>query len=466
MSGLTGDVIARWRQNPASFMRCLINPDTGKPFELFEAEITFLKYAFKTGPDGRLLYQDWIYSGPKKTGKTAFGALLELTVVLLFGGRNSEGYCLANDQEQAQSRVFEAIKRIIEATSFLKAEARITADRIVFPALDNATIITVASDAASAAGGAPTISCFDEIWGFRSERAYRLWDEMISTPTRRISCRLVVTYAGFEGESLLLKELYDRGKAQPEVAPDLYAGNGILLYWTHRPQAPWQTEAWLADMRRSLRPTQFQRMIENRWAQSESPFIDMALFDLCVDPEMRPVVTDRSMPVYAAVDASIRRDSTALVAVMWSARQQRVRLLNHRIIQPTADQPIDFEAEVEQVILDWNKRYFLKCVMYDPYQMIASAQRLRREGVNMQEYSQTMPNLTLSSQNLFDLIKGRNITLYPNSDIRLAVSRATAVEGSRGWRIGKEKQTHKIDVVVSLAMAALAAVKQDSAPMA
>jgi phage terminase large subunit-like protein len=46
--------------------------------------------------------------------------------------------------------------------------------------------------------------------------------------------------------------------------------------------------------------------------------------------------------------------------------------------------------------------------------------------------------------------------------VRLAVSRAVAVETARGWRIAKDKQSHKIDVVVALAMAALAAVRAQS----
>jgi hypothetical protein len=40
---------------------------------------------------------------------------------------------------------------------------------------------------------------------------------------------------------------------------------------------------------------------------------------------------------------------------------------------------------------------------------------------------------------------------------RLAVSRAIIVESSRGWRLDKLKQSHKIDVVVALSMSALAA---------
>ena len=43
--------------------------------------------------------------------------------------------------------------------------------------------------------------------------------------------------------------------------------------------------------------------------------------------------------------------------------------------------------------------------------------------------------------------------------MRLAISRAIASEGSRGWKIDKAKQAHKIDVVIALGMAAYAAVQ-------
>jgi phage terminase large subunit-like protein len=72
----------------------------------------------------------------------------------------------------------------------------------------------------------------------------------------------------------------------------------------------------------------------------------------------------------------------------------------------------------------------------------------------MEEFPQTSGNLTSIGQNLYDLINGRNLVVYPDVGMRLAISRAVAVETSRGWRISKEKQSHKIDVVVALAMAA------------
>lgn len=234
--------VARWRADRTTFItEILHDPETGKPFVLLDAERRFFEHAWRTDDSGRLRYPEQLYACSKKSGKTTFAALHALTTTLLLGGPFAEGYCAANDLEQAQGRVFQAIRRIVECSPLLRREAKITESRISFPAFD-ATITALASDYASAAGGNPTISCFDELWAYTSERSRRLWDEMITSPARRISCRLTVTYAGFEGESTLLEELYRRGLQQPLVGPDLHAGDGLLFFWSHTPVAPWQDE--------------------------------------------------------------------------------------------------------------------------------------------------------------------------------------------------------------------------------
>jgi ABC-type sulfate transport system permease component len=91
------------------------------------------------------------------------------------------------------------------------------------------------------------------------------------------------------------------------------------------------------------------------------------------------------------------------------------------------------------------------------------AYRAARAGLTIEEFPQSPANLTAASQNLFELISAGNIVAYPDAAMRLAVSRAVAVETSRGWRISKEKASHKIDVVVALAMSALAAVRSQGA---
>jgi hypothetical protein len=92
--------------------------------------------------------------------------------------------------------------------------------------------------------------------------------------------------------------------------------------------------------------------------------------------------------------------------------------------------------------------------------MQSVAQRLIGQGLPMLEFPQSVPNLTEASTNLYELLKGKNLQVYADDDIRLAISRCVALETSRGWKIAKEKASHKIDVVVALAQAALGAVQQ------
>jgi phage terminase large subunit-like protein len=450
--------IAHWRRDPIAFISTVLrDPENRKPFVLSDAERRFFSLAFVLDDNGRLKYPEQCFGAIKKSGKSTAAAVEMLVLVLLFGGRFAEGYCVANDFEQAQSRVFMMVRRIVEASPLLRGIAKITADRITFPSLD-ASIIAIASDAASAAGGNPVCSAFDELWGFVSERSRRLWDEMITSPARKISARLTVSYAGFSGESILLEELYKRGMALPEVGPSLHAGDGMLFAWHCEPTQPWQTDAWLAEMRRSLRPSAYARMIENTFVSPESAFVDMSAWDQCIIPTMTPVHEDRSLHVWAGIDASTRRDSTALALCTADKKTKIVRLINHRVFTPTPGDPINFEF-IEKTILEWRDRFLLRKCIFDPFQMVSVSQRLQRAGVKIEPLAQTLPNLTEATGNLFDLISARQIMLYPDANMRLAVSRAILHESSRGFRLDKAKQAYKIDIVVALSMSALAAVK-------
>jgi phage terminase large subunit-like protein len=454
MAELNVAALMQWQREPLAFIETVLcDPETRKPFVLSDAERRFLALAFTLDGNGRLKFPELVFGAIKKSGKTTLAAIIMITMVLLYGGRFAEGYCVANDYEQAVSRVFTMVRRIVEASPLLRAIARITNDRVLFPALD-ASIIAIASDAASAAGGNPTITCFDELWGYVSERSRRLWDEMITSPARKISCRLTVSYAGFSGESLLLEELYKRGAALPEVGPSLHAGDGMLFAWHREPIASWQTESWLQEMRRALRASAFQRMICNEFVRSESQFVDLAAWDQCVLPTLTPLREDKRLHVWAGVDASVKRDSTALVLCAYDKKSKCVRLIARKVFTPTPGDPIDFEQTVEQTILEWREHFLLRKTYFDPFQLVSVMQRLQRAGVRVEEYPQTVPNLTAATSNLFDLIQSRSIVHYPDAPMR-----SRSAGRSCGWRLDKLKQSHKIDVVVALSLAAFAAVK-------
>ncbi len=454
------DRIARWKTDPISFIGDVLkDPETKKPFELYPAQVEFIQRTFTLTPEGRLPYPEMLYSAPKKSGKTATAGMLAIYVAVAIGGPFAEVYCLSNDYEQSVGRVFEAARRIVEASPLLASSAKITADRIQFTSTGS-FIQACASDYSGFAGANPSLCIFDELWGYVSERAQRLWDEAVPSPTRRVSGRLTVSYSGFEGESTLLEGLYKRAIAGAVVGPDLYESSGMLAFWTHRCPAPWQTEAWREQMRQQLRPNAYLRLIENRWVTSESTFVPIEWWDACVDSDLSPELADPRLSVWCGVDASVKRDSTAIVATTFDHAAKKVRLVWHRTFQPSPTDPLDFESTVEQTLLDLRRRFYVREVRYDPYQLVAVAQRLTAAGLPMVEFPQSVPNLTEASSNLYEIVKGKNLTTYADDDIRLAVSRCVALETSRGWRIAKEKASHKIDVVVALAQAALGAVRQ------
>ena len=62
--------LKRYRLDPIAFIEeCLVDPESGQPFVLLPAERQFLEHAFKTGPDGRLLYHGTCVFLPQKIRK-------------------------------------------------------------------------------------------------------------------------------------------------------------------------------------------------------------------------------------------------------------------------------------------------------------------------------------------------------------------------------------------------------------
>ena len=235
------------------------------------------------------------------------------------------------------------------------------------------------------------------------------------------------------------------------------------MFWSHSPVAPWQDERWLAEMRRTLRPNAYQRLVLNEFASAESQFVDMAAWDSCVQP---------SLDAHLGTAADLRRcrcQRESVTAPPWSPspliRRRRwcvwcstVFSPPRRVIPSTSNIPSSARCSSGDSASSCAKFYSIH------FKWRRCRSGLQRRHVPIEEYPQTVPNLTAVTSNLFDLIQSRSIALYPDAAMRLAVSRAIIVESSRGWRLDKLKQQHKIDVVVALSMACLAAVRGQGKP--
>jgi phage terminase large subunit-like protein len=336
--------------------------------------------------------------------------------------------------------------------------------------LANGTTLTaISGDYQGAAGSNHGLVSYDELWGHTSEASTRLWEELTPVPTRKNSIRFISTYAGFENESQLLWDLYKQVMSKDEhpegqgerLHPELpIFGNRearIFAYWDHEPSMPWQTEAYYSSQKRTLHPGTYLRLHENKWATAEEIFITGEMWDPCVNAAHHPSLTTRD-PLFVGIDVGIKHDNAARVAVKWDEAGEKLILVSHRIWKPTPAQPLNLEDTVEQDLRDLNDQAEVVEILADPYQMHRSITTLQAAGLPIREFSQTTANCTLMAQTLFDLLTGQNLDIYPSDELRQQALSTVAVENPRGWRIAKEKASKKIDAIVALSMACVAAM--------
>jgi hypothetical protein len=235
--------------------------------------------------------------------------------------------------------------------------------------------------------------------GYELERATRLYEEMTPIPGDEDSWILITTTAGFTGESTLLESLYQRGLAGTRVDQELelYEAAELFMFWSHTPRQSWQTPEYYAEQRRILREATYLRLHENRWTSPESRAIPPELWDACVVREHIPYLfADRTVSVYAGVDASTKGDSSAVVAVTVEPeideRGSGLFLVRHRIWQPSAEEPLDLEQTIEAFLRELHRDFHLAKVVCDPFQLHRSIVTLKAAGLAIEEFPQTVGN--------------------------------------------------------------------------
>lgn len=405
-------------------------------------------------------------SNIKKTGKTFVDAVHTGWRWLALPGLH---YCCANDLDQASGRQFQMIGDMVRAHPYLSTVCRLTQEKIVFEPTGS-QLVALAVDAAGNAGSNHLTSSHTEAWGILYEAGIRAWEELTTPPGRHYglpALRIADSYAGWAGESDTWHNLVDRGLAGERIDPfwPIFLAGGLLLFHASGEWArlncfagtPEEAEAYYDDQRRSLRAGAFARMHDNHRTSGEEAFVPIDWWDrACVAP---PVVADTALEVTVGVDAGLKRDSSGVAVCAFDRATGKVRLVAHRVFLPRRGETLDLESTLEDAVRDVCQRFKVKQVLFDPWQFQRSAQELRKRGIPMTEFPQTVPNLTAMSMNVYELLKGENLAAYPDDDLRRAVLHAVVEESARGMKLTKTKSSHRIDILVALAMAALGAVR-------
>ena len=454
-----------YQHNPVSFFDDFIpKNEKGQSWALSPYQRKVLKLAFRWNTVGALLLRIFLWGEMKKSGKT-----------LLLGGNglwwgfvtpNTEIVVASNSLDQSTGRVFRTMVNLLKYNPVLGQCATVKANEII---LTNGTIITaIPSEYKAAAGSRHSLVIYDELWGYSLESAERLFEELTPPPTEPNAWVLIGTTAGFTNESVVLENLYKRGLAGERIDEELelYVSNELTMFWSEQPRQPWQTQEYYDQQRRILRPTTFARLHENRWVTAESTFITPELWDTCTDPTLIPLLPTKEKELYVGVDAGIKHDTAAVVAVY--REDNYLKLASHRIWKPSPDEPLNLEETIEAHLRELYEQFDLVTILCDPYQLHRSIMTLKSAGIPIREFPQTSANTTRMGQAIFDLLNGKNLVVYPSDDLRGQALNTVAIESSRGWRVAKEKASKKIDAIVAMSMACVAALDNpasDSTPL-
>ncbi|RPJ64156.1 MAG: hypothetical protein EHM23_00855 [Acidobacteria bacterium] len=435
-------------------------------------------------------FQTLVYSTIKKSGKTAIAAVVARWITETWGS-HSEVFSLANDLEQARGRIYQAAITSIELTPSYSRQAKgipnrwRIIERQATHLPSHSTLKAVSADYKGEAGSNPVATLWSELWGYESESAVRLWEELTPVPTRPRSIRYVETYAGYEGESAILNELEDRIKKDgirltrtqlqdtlqidwpfPDIDLPFYyhPPTRTFAYWdTGLParRMPWQTPEYYSAQEGELRPSAYRRLHLNERVSNAETFIQKEWWSRLANTTL----TDPgpNTPLVVGADASVTGDCTALVAVSRdpdNPTQVLQRLC--RVWQPSAGHPLDYSQTIEPTLREWASRYNVVQIAYDAYQLHDLMTRLRNDAISWTRPFSQNAERSIADKQLFDLI--RDARIHHTNDPTLAEhlyncgAKIPAGDNSR-LRLIKKASKSKIDAAVALSMACSEALR-------
>lgn len=403
-------------------------------------------------------------SAPKKSGKTLLNSLLTCHRWLTRPGIH---FCLGNDWEQGAMLQAAMVGEMVKRHPLLKRYVKETKQELTFTPTGS-KLITLSSDYAGSAGHNFLTVSWTELWGFVHESHQRLYEELVPPPLVG-ALRVVDSYAGWFGESVVLEKLWQRAEKGEQIGDSLTLIGQQLSYIAQHDEGhkkTWrgteaQRQAYLLEVKEeALREGTFKRLHFNEWQSAEDTFITPEQWDALIDPGYRCPPPSKSLSLHVAVDIGVKRDWAAVASVV--KLENALGLGPYRIWKPSKGTEIDLEA-VEDYLKELDTSYRLASLAGDPSQFLYMKQRLNKGGIKTEEFIQSPAQLSKAGNALFDTIRQRRLLVYPGTnDLRECVLNARGKETERGVRLVKQTQARKIDAAIALAMSVALALEGHS----
>jgi phage terminase large subunit-like protein len=437
-----------------------VDPVEGKLIKLQPIQQKILRAIFKLVWEHKVTTV--VYSAIKKSGKTTIAGLVGAYWAANIEAPN-EIITIANDQEQAKGRIFDALVPTMKRLGWnVPPVAPIMRDPVT-----RSVIKAIGTNYAGEAGGNYGLTLWSELWAYKSEDRQRLWEEMTPVPTRKYSIRWVETYAGFKGQSKLLWKLYtmafedgDESKPKGKKLPGLenlpiwyMEDKGAIVYWEHLPRMPWQTPKYYDQQRAENRPNAFKRLHQNEWVSSEDTFITPDQWDGL--GKCQPLNWDgdtRSLVI--GVDGSVSGAHTALVCATWNTETQAPDIVKTLIWKPHTEEwspekkTMDLVGTVGEALeyLLGSDDFDVQAIYYDQYQLHAVMTELKKK-YDRHDTKKLFVNFPQSNgriqsdQYFYEIIREKRLRHTGDPDLREHVLNAIVDETTRGFRLSVDKGT-------------------------
>jgi len=438
------------------------------PIQLAPYHQAILRHIFTPDEAGRWPFDTVAWCEPAKSGKSAIAGLVG-EFVALHGDGNSSVVMASNKQEQAQSLMY---KSLTDSIGFNPHLPQVEPGKLSVTFRNGTEVKAIASNSRGEAGARFSLALFDELWAYVYQDSQRLWTEFKTDPTRLNSLKFAIGYAGYTGEGELweglLNDGINRGQPVEELAditnddgePACFANGRTFIFWSHVCRQPWQTEEWIAQQQKDLRPSEFLRMIKTVFAEGVGDFCEAHAWAALISADHTPLQPGDKRPLYVGLDlaTSPKGDDCALAGVY--SESNLVKMGIHKVWKgKERTSRLKLKSSVYPYILKLKEDYNLMGVWFDPFQALSLAEDLRSAGIRCIEVPQTHSTRGPKDTALLDMVNGRQLMLYPHADLTDLASKAHAKELGNGLIfLKKASGRSKIDLLIALSNVANEAI--------
>lgn len=352
--------------------------------------------------------------------KTSDVAGVALGLLLTEAPARSRSFIYASDQDQA-GIFMDALAGFVERTPGLSGALELGARSVTVRAT-GARLTVESSDGASAFGTRPWLVVADELSLWPSTSNYRrLWSAIISALPKVQGSRLVViTTAG----------------SPTGLGAEVWAEAEQSSHWhtARRPgPSPWWTDEDVEALKSSLTASEWRRLIECVWAESDDALTSPEDIDAAVRAGVSTLPPRPGVEYVIGLDIGVRRDLTALAVAHVETRDAGRVVIVDRVMswRPEPGQRVDL-AEVEAAALRVCKQYNNAKLRFDRSQAEQLVSNLIRAGVKPEEYVFSSAGASKLARALAVALRDRALELPDDEETRSQFLTTRLVETGPG----------------------------------